>query len=314
MNASNSTTRNRSSPSALQVGLDPASTAATAERLFRASMVEDELLGNLPNINESHGGTTRHTTGTLSSSSSNPFADAPHDENRSMVMSLVSQEDSSSADGGRTDASLRNISPSLMSDQGSFYDHDYRPPPPSQVDAVPSRVESSMSTTRSDDHLELLEAMDDATMVLHERFNQQYMIQSLKQYFVCWSQGPLNHLTWSASFIHPISAEIFLAGSLIRNPPEVYHFGTCFYSTKKWAIKAAAGRAEDCFRLRESRRGTRIAQFTSDRPYEEGRDAGATTAGALPIHEDLLSHVPPAARIQIERKRTEILARGAPQE
>jgi hypothetical protein len=147
-----------------------------------------------------------------------------------------------------------------------------------------------MSTSRSDIR-QLLEAMGDATMVLHERYNQKSRIQSLKKQFVCWSEGPLNQLFWSAAFVCPVSGEVFLSGTLIKSPPGVSHSDMCFYSSKKMAVKAAAGTAEDCFRLRDSQRGTRIAQFSRDRPYE-ARYAKPTDV--------LLAPVPSAARIEID--------------
>jgi hypothetical protein len=183
---------------------------------------------------------------------------------------------------------------SSLGTTGMFSDEDLGAPnigPPEDNHTIPP----------PNDIREWLEATEDATSVLHERYyNKHHRVQSLKKQFVCWYEGPPRvPPTFGAVFVCPLSGEAFIAGEL--SPIHRLGRGTSSYSIKNMAKKAAAGRAEDCFRLRESERGARIALFCRDRPYTE-RYASPT--------DRLLdeAQVPGAARIEIENLQARAVA------
>lgn len=129
-----------------------------------------------------------------------------------------------------------------------------------------------------------VEGMEDPTVKLHERYNQ-FQIQSLKKNFVCWSGGPSNNLLWNAVFVCPKTGECFPTGT-IHNDNKL---SLGWYQTKKMAIKAAAGRADDCFRFRENGTSLRIPQFCLEPPYHVESDSLESSTGsglfmAIPNH------------------------------
>jgi hypothetical protein len=275
-----------------------------------------------------------YSSTTVGTSSNNPFADAPHDE-ASSVNTMTMSEDGG---GGSLANSQHQVAPpeaNIVSAGGSN-PRNVSPPPadstsrghahdlPSHIHGTPTQVESSMSTSRSGIREQVVpdeigsrsgtpedvvpQAKGDATQILHVRYSQKHGIQESlkKKQFVWWSEGPDNQLKWSSAFVCPVSGEVFLAGSLRTHSPQVVNFGCCpsyYYSDKKMATKAAAGRAEDCFRLRENERGSRIAFFCVDTsPY--------TARYALPTDRLLdEAQVHGETRIEIEELQARAQAR-----
>jgi hypothetical protein len=117
-----------------------------------------------------------------------------------------------------------------------------------------------------------------ATAILNEYYFQKHpsnrIIPSFKKYFVSWPTGPLNNLRWTCVFVCPHTGECFSAGTL-RNDSSV---DGKWYGTKKYAEKAAAGRAMDCFRFREQQQqqhqygaasASSFLGFCTQEPYDQ---------------------------------------------
>ena len=106
-------------------------------------------------------------------------------------------------------------------------------------------------------------------------------LQIPKKNFVSWNNGKECHaILWSCIFVCPVTRECFLAGELmsLEDDNDVgnrYQYDdnirAHLYGKAQKAREAAAGRAEDCFRIREntsSGSGVRY-QFCIETPYME---------------------------------------------
>jgi hypothetical protein len=106
-----------------------------------------------------------------------------------------------------------------------------------------------------------------AKMELQMRFAKMFKRQILPENFVTWDDGRLPHLArWTCIFVCPRTGEWFLCGDLMSDGGYAAQ-GLSWYETKKKAMEAAAGKAEDCFKLRE---GRGRQQFCNEQPYLEG--------------------------------------------
>ena len=135
----------------------------------------------------------------------------------------------------------------------------------------------------------------DPTSRLNERYDQwashrthgNRILQGLKSNFVCWSDGPQNQLMWNAVFVCPRTGECFATGTLL-SVPHPRNLPPGWYGTKKMAIKAAAGRAEDCFEFRKDCHLVGFAAasppYCQDEPYHQAScDASDQHLGVLDI-------------------------------
>jgi hypothetical protein len=110
---------------------------------------------------------------------------------------------------------------------------------------------------------------------LHKRYDLVNR-QIPKKNFVTWNDDGKDHEPyWTGIFVCTQTGECFSSGelnSLVDDDSGTlhqHHGRTHWYGTKKKAIEAAAGRAEDCFRFREeesTRSGVRY-QFCVEAPY-----------------------------------------------
>lgn len=127
--------------------------------------------------------------------------------------------------------------------------------------------------------------------ILNERYQKQYNRSFTKQDFVTIrdsSDG--DHIpTFTSIFVCPASGECFLSGDLLSVDFATHRAGNFvlkrdrmnWYKKKATAEFAAAGRAEDCFRLRSGECGSSgpVEQFCAESPKrskeEEQRDISA---------------------------------------
>ena len=132
----------------------------------------------------------------------------------------------------------------------------------------------------------------DPTQKLQERYDQEQarrrhgnrILQTLKPNYVCWSGGPQNQLIWNAVFVCPMSGECFETGTLLSAPCNV-NLPLGWYGTKKLAIKAAAGRAEDCFHFRNNTDPfLPTPRYCTEEPYHQPSSDGSDNhSGVLDI-------------------------------
>ena len=105
---------------------------------------------------------------------------------------------------------------------------------------------------------------------------------SFKGNFVTWPTGPKNSLLWTSIFVCPYSGECFASGALLHGTPPVRdpRVPGNWYVTKKSALKAAAGRALDCFRFRDDTGATSL--YCNEAPY--GKDLLLRRTLDIPLH------------------------------
>jgi len=90
--------------------------------------------------------------------------------------------------------------------------------------------------------------------LLHQACEPSISLRNAFQYEVTQveTEDNPNRQYYSASFRSPITGEIFEAGTLINNNGMIIKDGKIYYSTKKMATAASAGRAIDCFYFRQN--------------------------------------------------------------
>jgi hypothetical protein len=105
--------------------------------------------------------------------------------------------------------------------------------------------------------------------ILNERYQKNYNRSFTKSDFVSikdTSNGDhIPHFT--SVFVCPESGECFMSGVVIDGELVIATKGMNWYTTKKIAEFAAAGRAEDNFCFRSAERTTNSSRFCNERPY-----------------------------------------------
>lgn len=108
---------------------------------------------------------------------------------------------------------------------------------------------------------------------------------SFKESFVTWPKGPQNSLQWTSIFVCPDSGECLASGAMLHGTPPLrdpQEQGN-WYLKKKCAVKAAAGRAVDCFRYRDPSNPTgAVSLYCMEAPY--GKDLLLRRYLDIPFH------------------------------
>jgi hypothetical protein len=149
------------------------------------------------------------------------------------------------------------------------------PPPPAVIEHDSSDTVFSPLTKDPDEKggqnanepsmdLAIRQREGNAKAKLHERY-AEVKLQIPSKHFVTWSDGRRPHENrFTSIFVCPRTGEMFPSGELIEDGGHAAH-GLCWYATKQKAKEAAAGKAEDCFSLREGDGGY---QFCNEQPRE----------------------------------------------
>jgi hypothetical protein len=139
-------------------------------------------------------------------------------------------------------------------------------------------------------NLTIRQRRGNAKAELHMRYakgtinGEAVKLQILPENFVTWSDGSSrpHEDHWTSIFVCPRTGELFLSGELIEDGGHEAQ-GLRWYATKQKAREAAAGKAEDCFTLREGCGGY---QFCNVQPYREGTNVDLRAV--LPEYLDVI--------------------------
>ena len=151
------------------------------------------------------------------------------------------------------------------------------------------------SSSSSSTHCKIMKASGNAKQLLHEHYGK-WKIQLPKESFIAWDNQDKSHIKkYSAIFVCPPYKRSLCRWWIDPCRPFLARLWETSRNGLVWeqegcAMEAAAARALDCFRYRDSPRGERVRfQLGNDVPYQRGQ-----TPASFPI-------IPPEVTAKVER-------------
>jgi hypothetical protein len=177
---------------------------------------------------------------------------------------------------------MARVPPSAVVTRGHGSQSDVSPigdPPSNELEGQNPDVPVSLGSESMD--VGIRQRLGNAKDLLQKRYDKVRMQIQDKSYVTWDDERNSGVALFTCFFVCPKTGECFPCGDLITDSGQ-HAQDLIWYASLKLAKKAAAGKAEDCFRLREGLGGH---QFCNEQPYLEGTNVNLPAVPQLYCEE-----------------------------